>query len=87
MSQFFASGVQSIGVSASKQALPNEHSERISFTIDWLDLLAVQGTLKSPLDCKEVHPVHPKGDQPWVLIGRTDAEAETPVPWTPHAKS
>ena len=49
MSQFFASGVQSIGVSASKQALPNEHSERISFTIDWLDLLAVQGTLKSLL--------------------------------------
>ena len=38
-------------------------------------------------DCKEIQPVHPKGDQSWVLIGRTDAEAETPVLWPPHAKS
>ena len=44
-------------------------------------------TLKSPLDCKEIQPVHPKGDQSWVLIGRTDAKAETPVLWPPHAKS
>ena len=36
-------------------------------------------TLESPLDCKEIQPVHPKGDQSWVFIGRTDAEAETPV--------
>ena len=43
--------------------------------------------LLSPLDCKEIQPVHPKGDQPWVFIGRTDAEAETAVLWTPHAKS
>ena len=42
---------------------------------------------KSPLDCKEVQPVHPKGDQSWVFIGRTDAEAETPILWPPHAKS
>ena len=41
----------------------------------------------SPLDCKEIHPVHPKGDQSWVFIGRTDAEAETPIIWPPHAKS
>ena len=41
----------------------------------------------SPLDCKEIQPVHPKGDQSWVFIGRTDAEAETPILWLPHAKS
>ena len=44
-------------------------------------------TLSSPLDCKEIQPVHPKGDQSWVFIGRTDAEAETPILWPPHAKS
>ena len=46
-------------------------------------------SLESPLNCKEIQPVHPKGDQinPWVFIGRTDAEAETPVLWPPHAKS
>ena len=43
--------------------------------------------LESPLDCKETQPVHPKGDQSWMFIGRTDAEAETPVLWPPHAKS
>ena len=43
--------------------------------------------LKSPLDCKEIQPVHPKGDQSWVLFGRTDAKAETPILWPPHAKS
>ena len=43
--------------------------------------------LESHLDCKEIQPVHPKGDQSWVFIGRTDAEAETPVLWPPHAKS
>ena len=44
-------------------------------------------TLESPLDCKEIQPVHPKGDQSWVFIGRTDAEAEAPILWPPHAKS
>ena len=43
--------------------------------------------LLSPLDCKEIQPVHPKGDQSWVFIGRTDAEAETPILWPPDAKS
>ena len=43
--------------------------------------------LLSPLDCKEIQPIHPKGDQSWVFIGRTDAKAETPVLWPPHAKS
>ena len=44
-------------------------------------------TLESPLDSKEIQPVHPKGDQSWVFIGRTGAEAETPVLWPPDAKS
>ena len=44
-------------------------------------------TLESPLDCKEIQPVHPKGDQSWVFIGRTDAEAEAPVLWPPDEKS
>ena len=44
-------------------------------------------TLESSLDCKEIQPVHPKGDQSWVFIGRTDAEAETPILWPPHVKN
>ena len=47
----------------------------------------LEKTLESPLDCKEIQPVHPKGDQSWVFIGMTDAEAETPILWPPHAKS
>ena len=43
--------------------------------------------LESPLDCKEIQPVHSKGDQSWVFIGRTDAKAESPVLWPPHAQS
>ena len=50
-------------------------------------ILVLEKTLESPLDCKEIQPVHPTGDQFWVFIGRTDAEAETPVLWPPHAKS
>ena len=44
-------------------------------------------TLESPLDCKEIQPVHPKGDQSWVFTGRTDVEAETPILWPAHMKS
>ena len=47
----------------------------------------MEKTLESPLDCKKIQPVHPKGDQSWVFIGRTDAEAETPILWPPNAKS
>ena len=43
--------------------------------------------LESPLDCKEIQPVHSEGDQPWDFFGRNDAKAETPVLWQPHAKS
>ena len=42
--------------------------------------------LESPLDCKEIQPVHPKGDQSWVFIGKTDVEAETPIFWPPDVK-
>ena len=49
--------------------------------------VVLEKTLEHPLNCKEIQPVHPKGDQSWVFIGRTDAEAETPVLWPPHAKS
>ena len=49
--------------------------------------MVLEKTLESPLDCKEIQPVHPRGDQSWVLIGRTDAEAETPILWPPHVDS
>ena len=49
--------------------------------------VVLEKTLESPLDCKEIQPVHPKGDQSWVFIGRTDLEAETPVLWLPDVKS
>ena len=48
--------------------------------------MVLEKTLESPLDHKEIQPVHPKGNQPWVLIGRTDGEAETPTLWPPDAK-
>ena len=46
----------------------------------------LEKTLTGPLDCKEIQPVHSEGDQPWVFIGRTDAKAETPILWPPHAR-
>ena len=49
--------------------------------------VVLEKTLESPLDCKEIQPVHPKGDQSWVFFGRNDAEAEAPVLWPPHVKS
>ena len=49
--------------------------------------MVLEKTFESLLDCKEIQPVHPKGDQSWMFIGRTDAEAETPILWPPHAKS
>ena len=49
--------------------------------------MVLEKTLVSLLDCKEIQPVHPKGDRSWVFIGKTDAEAETPILWLPHMKS
>ena len=55
---------------------------------NWCFLTVVlEKTLESPLDCKEIQPVHSEADQPWDFFGRTDAEAKTPVLWPPHAKS
>ena len=65
-------------------------------TTDWFQIgkgvrqgciLGVEKTVGSPLDCKEIQPVHPKGDQTWVFIGRTDTEAETPILWPTHERS
>ena len=52
-----------------------------------IEAVVLEKTLESPLDCKEIQPVHRKGDQSWVFTGRTNAEAETPILWPPHAKS
>ena len=49
--------------------------------------VVLEKTLESPLDCKEIQPVHSEGDQPWDIFGRNDAKAEAPVLWPPHAKS
>ena len=53
----------------------------------WFWTVVLEKTLESPLDCKEIQPIHPKGDWSWVFIGGTDVEAETPILQPPHAKS
>ena len=65
--------------------LDHKESWKLKIWCFWTVLL--EKTLESPLDCKEIQPVHPKGDQPWIFTGRTDAEAETPVLWPPDAKN
>ena len=55
--------------------------------IDAFELWCWRKTLESPLDCNEIQPVHPKGDQSWVFFGKSDAKAETPILWSPHVKS
>ena len=49
--------------------------------------MVLEKTLESPLDCKEIQPVYPKGDQSWLFIGRTEVEADTPILWPPDAKT
>ena len=49
--------------------------------------MVLEKTLESPLDCKEIQPVHSKGNQPWIFIGMTDAEAKAPILWPPDVKS
>ena len=58
-----------------------EHRRIDAFT------MVLEKTLESRLDCNEIKPVHPEGDQPWDFFGRNDAKAEAPVLWPPHAKS
>ena len=55
--------------------------------IDAFEVWCWRRLFESPLDCNEIQPVHPKGDQSWVFIGRTDAKAETPILWPPHEKN
>ena len=80
----------------SKMWRPQTHAEETLEVIktDFLFLVVVvvfnvvlEKTLESPLDCNEIQPVHSEGDQPWDFFGRNDAKAETPVLWSPHAKS
>ena len=61
--------------------------DSFSFYFGCFGTVVLEKTLESPLDCKEIQPVHPKGDQSWVFIGRTVVEAETPILWPPHVKS
>ena len=49
--------------------------------------MVLERTLESPLDCKKIQPVHPKGNQSWIFFGKTDVEAETPILWSPDAKN
>ena len=79
---------QSYGFSSSHvwmSELDHKESWALKNWCFWTGVL--EKTLESPLDCKEIQPVHSKGDHSWVFFGRTDAKAETPVPWPPHAKS
>ena len=68
-------------LSAEEFFLPKNFAKECFWTV------VLEKTLESLLDCKEIQPVHPKGDQSWVFIGRTDVEAETPILWPPHVKS
>ena len=64
-----------------------ERAKTVSSFIYWAFVHAGPAPLIVPLDCKEIQPVHSKGDQPWYFFGRNDAKAETPVLWPPHVKS
>ena len=113
MSELFASGGQSIGVSPRQSFKKQRHhfadkgpySQSYGFSSShiwmweldnkesWVPknwcfwTVVLKKTLESPLDSKEIKLVNPKGNQPWIFIGRTDAEAETPILWPPHAKN
>ena len=64
-----------------------DHKERWALKNGCFWTVLLEKTLESPLDCKEIQPVHSEGDQPWDFFGRNDAKAQPPVLWTPHAKS
>ena len=89
--QYFANKVlssQSYGFSSSHVWMWELDYKEIWAQKNWCFWTVVlEKTLESPLDCKEIQPVHPKGNQSWVFTGRTDAEAETPVLWPPEAKN
>ena len=64
-----------------------DHKESWALKNWCLWTMVLEKTLESPLDCKEIQPVHPKGNQSWIFIGRTDAEAEAPIMWPPDTKN
>ena len=71
----------------SLRVFSNESALRIRWPKNWCFWTVVlEKTLESPLDCKEIQLVQPKGNQSWLFFGRTDVEAETPILWPPHAK-
>ena len=63
------------------------HKESWALKPQWLWTVVLEETLESPLDCKEIRPGNPKGNQFWIFIGRTDAEAEAPILWPPDVKN
>ena len=81
------------GLSSQSYDFSSSHVRELDHKESWapknwcLWTVVLEKTLESPLDCKEVKPVHPKGHQSWIFIGRTDAEAETPILWPPDAKN
>ena len=64
-----------------------DHKESWALKKWYFWTVVLENTFESPLDCKEIQPVHPKGNQSWIFMGRTDAEAETPMIWPPDAKN
>ena len=66
------------------ESLPPSHQIELTASCFWTVVL--EKTIESPLDSKEIQPVHPKGNQPWIFIGRTDAKAEAPILWPPDTK-
>ena len=79
---------QSYGFSSSHVWIWELHYKESWTLKNWcLWIVVLEKTLKSPLDSKEIQPVHPKGNKSWLLIGRTDAEAETPILWPSDAKN
>ena len=79
---------QSYGFTSSHvQMWQLDHKEGWALKNSWFRTVVLEKTLKSPLDSKEMKSVNPKGNQPWIFIGRTDAEAEAPILWPPDVKS
>ena len=74
------------------ESFPNDDEKepgigRVTYQDWYFWTLVLEKTLGSPLDCKEIKPINPQGDQSWIFIGRTDAEAETPILWPPDEKN
>ena len=79
---------QSYGFSSSHVwMLELDYKESWALKNSWFWTVVLEKTLENHLDCRKIQPVHPKGDQSWVFIGRTDAKAETPILWPPDANS